>query len=145
MNKRCSVCTHPSRAAIDRALLAGLSRRPLAAQYGLSTAALSRHTHHLRQQLTLQENRFHQAQQQALLDHLDLLSTRLDRLYHTAADFRALHVALGCLRESIRLLSLQERFRLSLDSHLKTENSPLRGAGLLMPSPWRGECQGGGE
>jgi hypothetical protein len=45
------------------------------------------------------------------------LSTRLDRLYHTATDFRSLHTALGCLRESIRLLSLQERLGLSLRDH----------------------------
>ena len=115
MDQRCSVCNHPSRAEIDRALLAGFSYRPLTAQYGLSPSALSRHTRHLKQELAIQEYRAHQAQQQALLDHLELLSVRLDRLYHTAADSRSLHVALGCLRESIRLLSLQERFRLSLN------------------------------
>ena len=111
MNKRCTVCNHPSRAEIDRGLLSGVSYRSLTAQYGLSPAALSRHTRHLQQQLALQEHHALQAQQQALLDHLDLLSARLDRLFHTAADSRSLHVALGCLRESIRLLSLQERFR----------------------------------
>ena len=116
MNKRCSVCNHPSRAEIDRSLLTGVPRRALAARYGLSTAALSRHTHHLRQEVALQEHRAYQAGQQALLDHLDLLSTRLDRLYHTATDFRSLHVALSCLRESIRLLSLHERLRLSIGS-----------------------------
>ena len=111
MDKRCTVCNHASRAEIDRALLAGFSYRSLAAQYGLSPSAFSRHTRHLQQQLALQEHHALQAQQQALLDHLDLLSVRLDRLFHTATDFHSLHVALGCLRESIRLLSLQERFR----------------------------------
>ena len=145
MNKRCSVCTHPSRAEIDRALLAGLPYRPLAARYGLSPSALSRHTCHLNQKLALQEHRAHQAGQQALLDHLDLLSSRLDRLYHTAADFRSRNKALGCLRESIRLLSLQERFRLSLDPHPRTENSALRGARSFNSLPLEGEGQGGGE
>jgi len=114
MNKRCSVCNHASRADIDRALLHGMRLRPLAARYGLSPSALSRHTRHLKRQLALQEHRDHQAGHQALLDHLDLLSSRLDRLYHTAADFRSRNKALGCLRESIRLLSLQERFRQGL-------------------------------
>ncbi len=112
MNQRCSICNHPSRDEIDQALLTWVTYRPLAAQYGLSPSALSRH---LKQQLALQENHAHQAQQQALLDHLDLLSLRLDRLFHTAKDSRSLHVALGCVRESIRLLSLQERFRLPLN------------------------------
>jgi hypothetical protein len=34
MNKRCSVCNYPSRAEIDRGLLAGVPYRPLAAQHG---------------------------------------------------------------------------------------------------------------
>ncbi len=51
MNKRCSVCNHPSRAEIDRALLTGVPYRPLAARYGLSPSALSRHIRHLKQQL----------------------------------------------------------------------------------------------
>ena len=114
MNKRCSVCTHPSRAEIDRGLMAGMAYRALAARYGLSPAALSRHTHHLKRQLALQEHRAHFDRQQALLDHLDLLSTRLDRLYHSAADFNSFYVALGCLRESIRLHSLKDRLRLTL-------------------------------
>ena len=111
MSKRCSVCNHPSRAEIDQGLLTGVSYRALAAQYGLSPSALSRHNRHLKQQLLLQE---HRAVQNALLDHLELLSTRLDRLYHTASSNHSLYVALGALRESLRLLSLHERFRLSL-------------------------------
>jgi hypothetical protein len=117
MNKRCTVCNHPSRAEIDRGLMAGVAYRDLAAQFGLSPAALSRHTHHLKRQLALQEHRANFDRQQAFLDHLDLLSTRLDRLFHTALDFNSFYVALGCLRESIRLhlqKNLQDRLRLTL-------------------------------
>jgi IS30 family transposase len=114
MNKRCSICNHPSRAEVDRGLMAGVSRSSLAEQYGVSKAALSRHLRHLRKEIALQEHQAYQAQQQAVLEQLELLSLRLDRLYHHATDYRSLHVALGCLRESVRLLSLQERFRLSL-------------------------------
>ncbi len=42
MNKRCTVCNHPERPEIDRALLHGQPLRRLAAQYGLSPSALSR-------------------------------------------------------------------------------------------------------
>jgi DNA-binding transcriptional ArsR family regulator len=114
MNKRCSICNHPSRAEIDRGLLNGVPYRPLAAQHGLSPSSLSRHLRHLKQEIALQERQAHQAQHQAALEQLELLSLRLDRLYHHAKDFQSLHVALGCLRESVRLLSLQERFRHSL-------------------------------
>ena len=56
MNKCCTVCNHPSRAEIDRGLMAGVSYRGLAAQHGLSPSALSRHTHHLKRQLAFQEH-----------------------------------------------------------------------------------------
>jgi hypothetical protein len=117
MNKRCSVCNHPSRAEIDRGLLTGVPYRPLAAQHGLSPSSLSRHLRHLKQEIALQERQAHQARQQAILDHLELLSVRLDRLFQNATDFHSLHVALGCLRESLRLVTLQERLRHSLRRH----------------------------
>jgi hypothetical protein len=43
MPRHCTVCTHPQRLAIDQALVAGRSTYDLAAVYGLSPDALSRH------------------------------------------------------------------------------------------------------
>ena len=43
MPRRCTICTHPERDAIDRALIAGLAFRHIAAQWGVSTGALQRH------------------------------------------------------------------------------------------------------
>ncbi|MBI4794486.1 MAG: hypothetical protein HY790_01345 [Deltaproteobacteria bacterium] len=116
MNKRCSVCNHPSRVEIDRGLLNGVSYRALAAPYGLSPSSLCRHTRHLQQQMDLHELHAHREAQKALLEQLELLSLRLDRLYHTASSSHSLYVALGALRESLRLhftKNLHERFRLS--------------------------------
>lgn len=42
----CSVCQHPERESIDHALSTGSTLRSIAAQYGLSVSALSRHGHH---------------------------------------------------------------------------------------------------
>ncbi len=111
MVKRCSVCNHPSRPEIDQGLMAAVPYRTLAGQFGLSPSALCRHTKHLARALDAQQRCEDESQQAALLDRLDLLNTRLDRLFNSAADLRSLHVALGCIRESLRLLSLQERFR----------------------------------
>ncbi len=49
-----------------------------------------------------------------VISQFDFLSIRQDRLFPNATDFHSLHVALGCLRESLRRLSLQERLRHSL-------------------------------
>jgi len=41
--RRCTVCTHPERAAIDAALLQRISYRTVAGKHGLSYSALFRH------------------------------------------------------------------------------------------------------
>jgi hypothetical protein len=43
----CSVCQHPEREAIDKALTEGVSLRDIATQYGPSKSSLSRHKAHL--------------------------------------------------------------------------------------------------
>ena len=111
---RCTVCNHPSHQEIDRALIDGVPLRTLAATHTLSTSALCRHTRHLRHQLVLQQRQVDQSQASAFLEKLELLEVRLDRLFRKAEESRSLHVSLGCLQESIRILSLREKFRHSL-------------------------------
>src|SRR4051794_27269317 len=43
MPRACTVCTHPARAAIDRALVAGQPYRDIAGQFSVSPSALDRH------------------------------------------------------------------------------------------------------
>jgi len=43
MPRTCSICSHPDRAAIDRALVAGEAYRTIAQRYGTSATALHRH------------------------------------------------------------------------------------------------------
>jgi len=118
MDKRCTVCNHASRPEIDRGLIQGVPYRALAEKYGLSPSASRRHTKHLAHTFDRQRRHEDQLQAAALLERLDLLNARLDRLFNSAADSRSLFVALGCIRESLRLLSLQERFRHRLDDRL---------------------------
>ena len=111
MDQRCTVCNHASLAEIDQALLLGLPLRPLGAQYGLSSSALSRHLKHLRQALAARDRHEHQAHQAAILEELDLMKARLTRLFRKSEDLHSLHISLGCIQESIRLLALQEKIR----------------------------------
>lgn len=117
MDKRCSICTHPSLAEIDRALQAGESLRSLAAQYGLSVSSLSRHTKHLRRALAAAADEVHQAHQAALLDKLDLYEVRLERIFHKAEERHSLYISLGCVQESLRIFTLREKIRQSLPGH----------------------------
>ncbi|VTZ52676.1 hypothetical protein MPC4_90151 [Methylocella tundrae] len=43
MSRPCSVCTHPRRAEIDRALVKEVAERTLAKDFGLSRSAINRH------------------------------------------------------------------------------------------------------
>jgi hypothetical protein len=117
MVKRCSVCSHPARPQIDLGLMNKVPYRTVAAQFGLSPSALSRHVKHLARQRDLQQRLDDQSHQAALLDKLALLDTRLDRLFNSALNYSSLNVALGCIRQSLRLLSLLERCRLDPGAH----------------------------
>ena len=114
----CSVCHHPSLREIDQHLMNGMSLRPLAALYGLSASALSRHMKHLRQALAAREDQEQQAKLVAWLDELELIKARLDRLFHKAEDDHSLHISLGCLQESLKLLALRAKLRHSLEGRV---------------------------
>jgi hypothetical protein len=105
MVPRCSVCSHPSRPEIDRGLINGVPYRSLGGQFGLSPSALCRHTKHLARQLDWQQSQQEEHRQAAILEHLELLDTRLNRLFNAALNLSSLNVALGCIRESLRLHS----------------------------------------
>ncbi|MEJ2071485.1 MAG: hypothetical protein P8X65_13875 [Syntrophobacterales bacterium] len=117
MSSRCTVCRHPLRVSIDQDLLAGVPYRKLAAQHNLSPSALCRHTRHLARDM--ETTRHHQDQhlKREILDRLDLLIVRLDRTFQAAHHANSLRVALDCVRESVRVLQLMERFRTRLSDH----------------------------
>lgn len=112
----CTVCNHPAKEEIDNAIIKGESLRPLAALYGLSPSALSRHHKHIRRAIAaeLKQDQFRLIA--ATLDDLDLIRTRLDRLYKKSEDAHSLHVSLGCLQESLKLLTLRAKLRHALDA-----------------------------
>lgn len=114
MSNRCTVCTHPHRALIDQDLMNGVPYRKLAAQHNLSPSALCRHTRHLARELQTLHRDHDQRFKREILDKLDLLDVRLDRMFKAATDNQSLRLALDCIRESIRVLNLSEKFRARL-------------------------------
>jgi hypothetical protein len=111
MVKRCSICNHPDRAVIEISLLDRVPYRTMAAKFGVSASALCRHAKHLSRERELRQRQNDQIRQAAIIDKLDLLDHRLDRLFNSALDLRSLNVSLGCIRESLRLISLLDRCR----------------------------------
>jgi hypothetical protein len=86
----------------------------LAAQYNIIPSALCRHTRHLARYLEFKHRQEDQKFHREVLDKLDLLEVRLSRMFHAATDIHAHHVALDCIKEYIRVLALQEKFRARL-------------------------------
>lgn len=115
---RCTVCHHPSRPEIDRALIDAVPYRTLAATYDVSPSALCRHIKHLQHQMVVQERHDEQTQAFNFLEKLELLEARLDRVFRKAEDTRSLNVSLGCLQEYVRVLALQEKVRHTLGKRL---------------------------
>jgi hypothetical protein len=106
--RRCTVCDHPDRGAIDRCLVEGESSYALAARYGsLSRAAVERHKEgHLPTKLiraqAVREHTEADALMRRILDHESRARGILDRA-EASGDFNA---ALGGIREARRTLEL---------------------------------------
>ncbi len=101
MPRTCSVCRHPQRAEVDRALLAGEPERAIAGRYNVSRAALGRHRAHIAAAV--------QAQQaltiERLLSDLDDLQRRALTLLTKAERAGDLRAALAGVREAREVLA----------------------------------------
>ena len=91
MGRTCTVCSHPERAEIDRALLAGETKRTIAARYGLSATAVQNHKAHVPPALA----KAHEAKEVARADSLlGMVRSQYDRaLRHIDASERVLKQA----------------------------------------------------
>lgn len=109
MSMACSICNHPKRLEIDRALVAGKSYQMLANEYGVDWQALRRHKQdHLSRQLSKAYQMQEAAESMDLLTRIeDILSKAqkiFDRNYEKGKDGLALK-ALSEQRSTIELLA----------------------------------------
>ena len=85
MPRTCTLCKHPQRDELDRALLAGDSFRHIAAQFDTSTGALQRHkADHLPQTLVKAHDALEVARADAPLDDVLAAEDRAEGLYAAA-------------------------------------------------------------
>ena len=125
----CSICNHPNRAAIDKALVTrSASMRDVAGQYGVSRSALSRHkTNHLPR--LVQAAEVAEAAQAvtsgaALIDELDRLLKKALAILEAAEKAGELKVALQALREAGRRVPDDVRVVGFDDSALALQSDP---------------------
>jgi hypothetical protein len=91
----CSICSHPQRPEIDRALLASEPERAIAGRYGVSRAALGRHRAHIAAAVQAQQA---MTVERLLCDLADLQQRAL-ALLAKAEDAGDLRAALAAVRE----------------------------------------------
>jgi hypothetical protein len=109
MPRKCSICTHPNRDAIDRALVNRESFRNVAKQFGITVSAIHRHNDaHLPASLTKAQEARSVTQADDLLTQVKSLQSRalsiLDRA-ESAGDLRTAIMAIREARGNLELLA----------------------------------------
>ncbi len=137
---KCTVCNHPQRCAIDRALLAGgVTFEALKKKYGPSMSALWRHKKHLLEKMRQAEKRFLDNLRQGCLLKLNSHLERTERTAQAAETEGDSRVVLQAGRDATRILTYINKMDIQLDSdtvyRLLTSPQWARQGGLLPTDP----------
>lgn len=108
MPRVCTVCTHPKRSAIDRALIvASTPNRRIATRYGLSESSVRRHrAEHIPAMLVKAEEAATIAEAGTLLQQVEALRDRSLQLLTKAEEAGDLRTALAGVREARACIEL---------------------------------------
>jgi hypothetical protein len=116
MPRSCTVCEHPDREAIDRALVGDASNRSVASLYDVSEAAVRRHkANHLPAKLAIAQAAEEVAQADTLLGQVRDLQQRALKILDKAEEAGELKTALGAIREARGNLELLAKLLGELD------------------------------
>ena len=121
MPPKCSVCEHPERAAIDEALVAGVSSAKISGRYRtqertLDERAIRRHrANHLPAKLVMAEKAKEVLEADTLLDQVRNLQSRAYGILDKAEGAGDLRTALGAIREARGNLELLAKLLGELD------------------------------
>ncbi len=107
MPRRCTVCGHASREAIDAALLSGSALRDVARQWRVSKDALHRHkSEHIPSNMIRAREAREVASADRLLADLGALMADAARLAQKAEDADSYPAAIAAIREQARIIEL---------------------------------------
>src|SRR3712207_3352489 len=116
MPRKCAVCTHPDREAVDEALVGSVAFRTLVAKYRVSKDSLSRHrAKHLPAKLVMAQAAEEVAQADDLLEQVQNLQSRALAILDKAETAGDLRTALGAIREARGNLELLAKLLGELD------------------------------
>lgn len=110
MARKCTVCAHPERDAIDRTLIAGAKLRGIARTFALSEDALFRHkADHLPAHLAKAEGAKEAAHADTLLDRLLALSKETAAILKEAREWEDNELALKAIARAEKQIELQAK------------------------------------
>lgn len=116
MPRTCTICEHPEREAIDRALVGETSNLSVSSLFGVSESAVRRHKgNHLPARLVLAEKAAEVAEADNLLDHVGDLQARTMAILEAAEASREHRTALSAIREARGNLELLAKLLGELD------------------------------
>jgi len=116
MPRSCTVCNHPDREEIDRALIGGEANTHLSSVFAVSEQALRRHKgSHLPARLVMAEKAEEVAQADDLLDQLKDLQRRTLAILEAAETTNQHRTALSAIREARSNLELLAKLLGELD------------------------------
>jgi hypothetical protein len=116
MPRSCTICEHPDREALDRALVAGEANTQLSSVFAVSEQALRRHkANHLPAKLVMAQAAEEVAQADDLLDQLRGLQSRTLAILEAAETTSEHRTALGAIREARSNLELLAKLLGELD------------------------------
>src|SRR5215217_8391184 len=101
MPRSCTVCEHPEREAIDRALVGGASNLSVSSLFGVSESAVRRHkANHLPAKLVMAQAAEEVAQADDLLQQVRDLQARTLAILEAAEGSKEHRTALAAIREA---------------------------------------------
>jgi hypothetical protein len=110
MPRRCSVCAHVEREAIDLSLVEGASLRDIARRFGLSKDAAARHgAEHVAATIVSAAAARETARGETLLDKVKALEVQARDIASRANTAGDLRTALAAVRELARIVELQAK------------------------------------
>jgi hypothetical protein len=116
MPRSCTVCEHPERGAIDKALVGDASNRSVASLYDVSEAAVRRHkANHLPAKLVMAQAAEEVAEADNLLSQVQDLQSRTLAILEAAEGTEQHRTALSAIREARSNLELLAKLLGELD------------------------------
>ncbi len=117
MPRKCTICEHDERHAIDVALVQREAYRNIAERHGLSTGSLSRHTReHLPELLAKAKDAVEVAEADSLLERIEGLYKRTEAILEAAEEGKEWGTALAAIRECRGNLELLGRVTKELET-----------------------------